>query len=193
MANTLVPLPVCNSTPSLWPLPAPVPTWPSGCPPLMTDPDAAGLFIQWGRPTGKARGDWDDSEIDWSFDWAGEHLSTGPSQGCAVHRSNELLCWAPSEGLLVLQTQLALSLSSSHCAKLFRVWLDLWLGYSGALEPLQFWMYSLLRSQWSPHFLHILLTPEMHGKPRFWFWDARAAQHPLPSLCMSCYWVSLCN
>ena len=59
MANTQAPLPVCSSTPSSWPLPALVLTWPSGYPPLMTDLHGAWLFsVQWGVASRKKlRGD----------------------------------------------------------------------------------------------------------------------------------------
>lgn len=113
----------------------------------------------------KVRGDWDDSGIDWT----GEHLSTWPSQGCAVHRSKELLCWAPSKGLLVLQTQSALSLSSSRCTELFRGWLlRIWLQWGPwALSVLN--IFAAEEPVMSPISAHPSPIPEMHGKPQFWF------------------------
>lgn len=135
MANTQAPLPVCSSTPSSWPLPVHVPTWPSGCPPLMTDPDAVQLFLRVASRK-KLRGNWDNSGIG-IFDWTGEHPSTWPSHGCAVHllkrKKITLLSFfkrtlgaADSNGTQIFQ----LSLHRAPPEE----WPDSWLGYSGALK-----------------------------------------------------------
>lgn len=197
MANTQAPLPVCSSTPSSWPLPVRVPTWPSGCPPLMTDPDATWLFLysEGGQQERTQRG------LRWQWDWiiwlgwrAAFHMAL-PRMCCTSAQKKKItllsffkrtLGAADSIGTQIFQLSL-------HWAPP-EEWPDSWLGIVGPFRRLQFWMYLLLRSRWSCQFCTSLLpTPQMHGKPQFWFWDARAAQCPLPSPCMSYYWVSLCH
>lgn len=136
MASTQAPLLVCSSTPSSWPLPAHVPTWPFGCLPLMTDLGAARLFMysEGGQQEKTQRG-----LRYWigSFDWAGEHPSTWPSHGCAVHllKRKKGLCRASSKRLLVWQILSGLQIFqlSLHWAPP-EEWPDSWLGYTGALK-----------------------------------------------------------
>lgn len=137
MANTQAPLPVCSSTPSSWPLPVRVPTWPSGCPPLMTDPDATWLFLysEGGQQERTQRG------LRWQWDWiiwlgwrASFHMAL-PRMCCTSAQKKKVtllsffkrtLGAADSIGTQIFQLSL-------HWAPP-EEWPDSWLGYNGALQ-----------------------------------------------------------
>lgn len=133
MANTQALLLVCSSTPSSWPLPAHVPTWPSGCPPLMTDPDVARLFCTVRLASrNKLRGDWNNNGIG-SLDWASFHMAF-PWICCTSAQKKKITlpsCFRTLSAAVSFGTQI-FQLSPHQAPP--EEWPDSWLGYSGALK-----------------------------------------------------------